>query len=89
MALSTRSLATIEHAARRAARLLDGVATPVILGIGVELGAHGAVRRVTVGEGGPSSRDYQFWDLDVATITDAMIDAVDAARSPRKWWRID
>lgn len=86
MALSSRSLATIEHAARRAARLLDGVVAPVTLGIDVELGTHGAVRGVTVGESGPL---YELDRLDAATIAEAMVDAAGVARSgPRSWRRV-
>lgn len=84
--LSTTSLATIGAAARRAARLLNGVAAPVTLGVDVTLTSRGAVSGVTVGEGGPP---YELDRLDAATFAEAMIDAAGAVRSgPRAWRRV-
>lgn len=86
MQLSATSLAAIDTAARRAARRFVGAPVPITLAIDVQLGAHGAVRGATLGEGGLL---YELDRLDASTIAEAMVDAAGVARSgPRAWRRI-
>lgn len=85
--LSTRSLATIEAAARRAARQLAGAVVPAIVGIDVQVSDRGAILGVSVGSNvGP---DYKLYDLEPGTIRGAILDALDhATHGPRNWRRL-